>query len=55
MIFLKRKKIKGNRIKEEERAECRGSKSSPVTGPEWPRGFQVVKVPRFHDKGTGWL
>ena len=21
---------------------------------EWPRGFQEVKVPRLHDKGTGW-
>ena len=21
---------------------------------EWPRGFQEVKVPRFHDNGTGW-
>jgi len=30
-------------------------KSSPVTGPEWPRGFQEVKVPRFRDNGTGWL
>ena len=29
-------------------------KSSPVTGLEWPRGFQDVKVPRFHDNGTGW-
>jgi hypothetical protein len=29
-------------------------KISPVTGPEWPRGFQEVKVPRFHDNGTGW-
>ena len=28
-------------------------KSSPVTGLEWPRGFQKVKVPRFHDNGTG--
>jgi len=28
-------------------------KSSPVTGLEWPRGFQEVKVPRFHDNGTG--
>ena len=28
-------------------------KISPVTGLEWPRGFQEVKVPRFHDKGTG--
>ena len=30
------------------------SYSSPLTGPEWPRGFQEVKVPRFHDNGTGW-
>ena len=29
-------------------------KSSPVTGLEWPRGFQGVKVPRLHDNGTGW-
>jgi hypothetical protein len=29
------------------------SKSCPVTGLEWPRGFQEVKVPRFHDNGTG--
>ena len=28
--------------------------SSPVTGLEWPRGFQEVKVTRFHDNGTGW-
>ena len=28
-------------------------KSSPVTGLQWPRGFQEVKVPRFHDNGTG--
>ena len=28
--------------------------SSPVTGLEWPRGFQEVKVPRFRDKGTEW-
>jgi len=28
--------------------------SSPVTGLEWPRRFQEVKVPRFHDSGTGW-
>ena len=26
--------------------------SSPATGLEWPRGFQEVKVPRFHDSGT---
>jgi hypothetical protein len=29
-------------------------KLSPVRGLEWPRGFQEVKVPRFHDNGTGW-
>ena len=23
-------------------------------GLEWLRGFQEVKVPRFHDNGTGW-
>ena len=23
-------------------------------GLEWPRGFQEVKVPIFHDNGTGW-
>ena len=27
---------------------------SPVTGLQWPRGFQEVKVPRFRDNGTGW-
>ena len=26
----------------------------PVTGLEWPRGFQEVKVSRFHDNGAGW-
>jgi hypothetical protein len=25
-----------------------------VTGLEWPRVFQEVKVPRFLDNGTGW-
>jgi hypothetical protein len=28
--------------------------SSPITGLEWPRVFQEIKVPRFKDKGTGW-
>ena len=28
--------------------------SSPVADLEWPKGFQEVKVPRFHDNGTGW-
>ena len=30
------------------------AKSCTVTGLEWPRGFQEVKVPRFHDNGTEW-
>jgi hypothetical protein len=30
------------------------SLSSPVTGLEWRRGFQEVKVPRFLDNCTGW-
>jgi hypothetical protein len=29
-------------------------KSSPVTGLEWLREFQEVKLPRFHDNSTGW-
>jgi len=29
-------------------------KSSPVTGLDRPRVFQEVKVPTFHDNGTGW-
>ena len=35
-----------------EKREWEKVKSSPVTGLEWPRGFQEVKVPRFHDNGT---
>jgi hypothetical protein len=30
------------------------SLSSPVTGLEWPRGFQEIKVSRFLDNGTEW-
>jgi hypothetical protein len=30
------------------------SLSSTVTGLEWPRGFQEVKVHKFRDNGTGW-
>ena len=29
-------------------------KSSSITGPEGPRGFQEIKVPRFRDNGTRW-
>ena len=28
-------------------------KSSPITGLGLPRGFQEVKVPTFHENGTG--
>jgi len=28
--------------------------SSPVTGLEWPRVSQEVKVPKFHNNGTRW-
>jgi len=31
-----------------------GSHRVLVTGLGWPRGFQEVKVTRFHDNGTGW-
>jgi len=27
---------------------------SPLTGPEGPRGFQEIKVPRFRENGPGW-
>jgi len=30
------------------------SKISPITGLEWPRVFQEIKAPRFHDNSTGW-
>ena len=30
------------------------SKISPVTGLEWTRGFQEVKVPRLRENGPGW-
>ena len=32
--------------------DCKKSQISPVTGLEWPRGFQEVQVPRFHDNDT---
>jgi hypothetical protein len=32
----------------------KGKAVSPVTGLAWPTGFQEVKVPGFHDNGTGW-
>ena len=32
----------------------KGLISIPVTGLDRPRGLQEVKVPRFHDNGTGW-
>jgi len=35
-------------------ADSREVKSSPFTGPEAPREFQEVEVPRLSDNGTGW-
>jgi hypothetical protein len=32
----------------------KGKAVSTVTGLEWPRGFEKVKVPRFRDSSTGW-
>jgi len=32
----------------------RWRKKHPITGLEWPRGFQEAEAPRFHDNGTGW-
>jgi len=29
-------------------------KAVPFTGLEWPTAFQQVKVPSFHNNGTGW-
>ena len=29
-------------------------KAVPLEGLDSPRGFHEVKVPRFHDSGTGW-
>ena len=40
---------------EQKQIDFRSKKlSSPVTGLEWSRGFPEVKIPRFHDNGTGW-
>jgi len=33
--------------------KLKNDKAVPA-GLEWPRGFQEVMVPRFHDNGTGW-
>jgi hypothetical protein len=44
---------KHNELKTNSR-DKKVKKGSPVTGLEWPRWFQEVKVPRFHDNGTGW-
>jgi len=33
---------------------CKERQISPITGPEVPRGFQEVKVPRLRDNGPGW-
>jgi hypothetical protein len=39
---------KGVRLTENKKRIC------VVTGLEWPRGLQEVRVPRLHANGTGW-
>jgi hypothetical protein len=34
--------------------EVKGKAVRAVTGLEWPKRFQEVKVSRFHENGTGW-
>jgi hypothetical protein len=41
-------------MQKRKRKKEKGKAVSTVTGLEWPRGFQEVKVPRFHENGTGW-
>jgi len=55
-LMLHRTKVVFMRLKYRTRnyVLCEWKKNSPVTGLEWPRGFQKVKVPRLHDNGTGW-
>ena len=48
------KKKKEIATKMPNRRFSKNVKSSPVTGPEGPRGFQEVNVPRFRGNGTGW-
>jgi hypothetical protein len=56
LSFLQRHKVTG-KVDQLLPLICtgKGTAVSTVTGLEWPRGFQEVKVPRFHDNGTGWL
>jgi hypothetical protein len=52
--FMTKAQDGGKVVSLTHRPQLKVKVSSPVTGLEWPRGFQEVKVPRFHDKGTGW-
>jgi hypothetical protein len=42
------------KTEQQQNTKKKGKAVSAVTGLQWPRGFQEVKVPRFHDNGTGW-
>ena len=42
------------RYEDEEKSILRNSVGFWAQRPEWPRGFQEVKVSRFRDNGTGW-
>jgi len=46
--------VRNGSLTKADKAFIKEKKSSPVTGLEWPRGFQEVKVPRLHDNSTGW-
>jgi len=40
--------------KKKKKKKKKKRQNIPVTGLEWSRGFQEVKVPRFYDNGTRW-
>jgi hypothetical protein len=52
--FLPTKTIKYFTLLYRVLKQGKGKAVSTVTGLEWPRRFQEVKVPRFHDNSTGW-
>jgi hypothetical protein len=52
-FLYQRKQAKMQRVQDPNQSNV-DRYSSPVTGLDWPRGFQAVKVPRFHDNGTAW-
>ena len=53
-----RGKVKVRKVKGKGKREGEGDFESKIKQShcrlEWSRGFQQVKVPRFHDNGPGW-